>query len=170
MENNDIKKALEHCIKDSTCEQCQLSPFTCHIQENALALINSQEQRIKELTEESKKWEQAYDCMHSACYELSDKCDRLTEENERLQDLVKEVQEYNEAWVKDNHDLRAENERLVRANSAINNAVLAVDRMAKADTVRKMCQQIKEHFPYDADSGLYVVLDQIAKEMLEGEK
>lgn len=40
----------------------------------------------------------------------------------------------------------------------------------KADTVREMCQQIKEYFPYDADSGLYVVLDQIAKERLEGEK
>lgn len=33
----------------------------------------------------AKKWEQAYDCMHSACCELSDKCDRLTAENEAWQ-------------------------------------------------------------------------------------
>lgn len=58
MENlnaEQIKKALEHCIKDSTCEQCPQSPFTCHIQEDALALINSQEQRIEELTEENER-------------------------------------------------------------------------------------------------------------------
>ena len=125
MENlnaEQIRKALELCLAndifDSLCEKCayQNNKKNCMdcMLHDALSLITSQEQKIKELTEE--------------------------------------------------------NERLVRANSAINNAVLAVDRKAKADTVRKMCQQIKEHFPYDADSGLYVVLDQIAKEMLEREK
>ena len=42
------------------------------------------EQKIKELTEERKKWEKAYDCADSARRELSSECDRLTEENERL--------------------------------------------------------------------------------------
>lgn len=46
--------------------------------------LHDAEEKIKKLTEESKKWEQAYDCMDSACRELSDKCDRLTEDNERL--------------------------------------------------------------------------------------
>ena len=41
---------------------------------------------FKELTEESKKWEEAYDCADSARRELSDRCDRLTEENERLRE------------------------------------------------------------------------------------
>jgi hypothetical protein len=43
-------------------------------------------------------------------------------------------------------------------------------KQERADTVRKMRERIKEYFPYDDDSGLYVVLDQIAKEMLEGLK
>lgn len=50
----EIIKALEHCIKDTTCEQCNYSPSTCFIQENALALI-------KELTEEIKDLEADYD-------------------------------------------------------------------------------------------------------------
>ena len=36
----------------------------------------------------------------------------------------------------------------------------------RADTVRKMQERLKEYFPYDDDSGLYVVLDQIAEEII----
>ena len=35
-----------------------------------------------------------------------------------------------------------------------------------ADTVRKMQERLKEYFPYDDDSGLYVVLDQIIEEII----
>lgn len=48
LNRDQIIKALEHCIRDSTCEQCNLSPSTCYIQEDALALI-------KELTEEKER-------------------------------------------------------------------------------------------------------------------
>lgn len=83
-----IIKALECCtyggdVTKSQVEVCSPCPYfnegncTDILKENALSLI-------KELTEESKKWEQAYDCMDSACRELSSKCDELTEENERL--------------------------------------------------------------------------------------
>lgn len=78
----------------------------------------------------------------------------LTEENERLQDLVKEVQEYNEAWVKDNHDLRAENERL------------------RADTLENIKIEFAMRFGTYTDkdqvkiTDVFTLLDQIAKEML----
>ena len=58
-----IKKALECCVKvggyrdAQICNDCPLSEKRCAIllPENALALINSQEQRIKELTEENER-------------------------------------------------------------------------------------------------------------------
>lgn len=40
--------------------------------------------------------------------------ERLKAENERLVDLVRELQEYNEAWVEDNGKLRNENKNLAR--------------------------------------------------------
>ena len=48
LKRDEIIKALEHCINDNTCEQCNYSPSTCFIQENALSLI-------KELTEENER-------------------------------------------------------------------------------------------------------------------
>jgi hypothetical protein len=48
LNRDQIIKALEHCIRDTTCEQCNYSPSTCFIQENALSLIN-------ELTEENER-------------------------------------------------------------------------------------------------------------------
>ena len=50
LKRDEIIKALEHCINDNTCEQCNYSPSTCFIQENALSLI-------KELTEENERLE-----------------------------------------------------------------------------------------------------------------
>ena len=58
-----IKKAMECCGSNNPCgEECfghdikGLSECTKILAQNALALINSQEQRIKELTEENEKW------------------------------------------------------------------------------------------------------------------
>lgn len=50
-----IKKGLECCSKDD-CDNCPNSFGNCYanLAEHALALINSQEQRIKELTEENE--------------------------------------------------------------------------------------------------------------------
>ena len=81
MENlnaEQIKNDLEHCKfgKDKPiCEGCNYKPWIkprCFglLCSNALALINSQEQRIKELT----------DNLHASCTELT----RVQEENERL--------------------------------------------------------------------------------------
>lgn len=46
------------------------------------------ENMVKELTEQSKKWQEAYDCADAARRELSSKCDELTEENERLRNVI----------------------------------------------------------------------------------
>ena len=62
MENNDIKKALECCSINEDCTGCHFwekdnRRDDCLQQavKDALALINSQEQRIKELTEENER-------------------------------------------------------------------------------------------------------------------
>ena len=62
MENNDIKKALECCTSGRPCRECaykgkSTDTFGCRKKclIDALALITSQEQRIKELTEENAR-------------------------------------------------------------------------------------------------------------------
>lgn len=56
---------------------------------------------IKELTEESQRWQQAYDCSDSACRELSSKCDELTAKT-KAQDIV--ILELRKSLEKANHD------------------------------------------------------------------
>ena len=104
-----------------------------------------------------------------ACHRIGAKnalalINELTEENERLTSLCvsKDVII---------GDMNAENERLRKANEYYSELeqgcyVTGVKKVI-SDTVRKMSKRIKEYFPYEADSGLYVVLDQIEKEMLE---
>ena len=57
-----IKKALECCTNNGECKECPINPHkgnygycTSLAINHALALINSQEQRIKELTEENER-------------------------------------------------------------------------------------------------------------------
>lgn len=97
---------------------------------------------MEELTEESKNFEQAYYCMDSACRELSSECDRLTEENERL-----------------------------RASTVDYRNIPDIIAEAKADTVREMQERLIAEFRKDDRMNYYIrmTLDQIAKEMLEGE-
>jgi hypothetical protein len=76
----------------------------------------------------------------------------LTEENEKLQDFIKEVQEYNEAWVEDNGKLRKEMKAL------------------KTDTVRKMQEKIRAKSEYGTINMSPWQLEQIAKEVLEESK
>jgi hypothetical protein len=68
----------------------------------------------------------------------------LAEENERLQDLIKETQQYNEAWVEDNGKLRQEMKKL------------------KADTVHKVqdrLRNIDEFYKYSDVRGELYYLD-----------
>ena len=86
MDNNDIKKALECCTKGS-CAQCpQFKRVPCQIplMKNALALITSQEQRIKELAAKVAKWEEECDLRGDMWCKLNEENKKLTEENARL--------------------------------------------------------------------------------------
>lgn len=105
----------------------------------------------------------------------------------------KRLDEYAIALIK---ELGEENERLIADNSALLEAMhtphkdpegtfriklnvpngsgityhLRSAKQIKLDTVGEMSDRIKEYFPCGADSRLYVVLDQIIKEMLGVEK
>ena len=86
--------------------------------------------------------------------------EKLDDENKRLQDLIQEVQQYNEAWVEDNGKLRKEM------------------KVIKADTVGTMKDKLTAMSEFylhaDRDGGLHYVdfcdwIDQVVKEIL-GEK
>ena len=83
LNREQIVKALEHCINDALCDQCNFTPSSCFIHEKSLALI-------RELTE-------SLDRVQKQCGEIIVECDerdaerlkqvaRLTEENERLEE------------------------------------------------------------------------------------
>lgn len=157
-----IIKALECCtyggdITKSQAEVCSPCPYfhegncTDILKENALSLI-------KELTEQVEKDNKTIiDLYHEAETYLAQRdCLRnqvknLTEENERLKARVLE----------ENHLRHQAEEMLANGMSVV-----------KADTVRKMHSEIKERC---IKGGIYPAfvkstIDQIAKEMLEGEK
>jgi hypothetical protein len=115
----------------------------------------------------------------------------LIEENERLKDLIEELQQYNEAWVEDNGKSRKEIERLKQQHDAAmreqfqaytNNIKYFEDIYNKeldklnaekadvtyfkeqliADTVRKFLDKFKD---WSSDDQEYI--DRYAKEILE---
>lgn len=75
-----IVKALECCTEQEYCATCPATDYCKGMD----SLIEDAATLIKELTEESYKWQEAYDCADSACRELSSKCDEFTEENKRF--------------------------------------------------------------------------------------
>lgn len=122
--------------------------------------------------------------------------EKLTEENERLQGLVKEVQEYNESWVKDNGRLRGillEFTDIVHKwgnkngydTSEISlvpilNEESAIKKQIEADTLQKYKSAIIEYYSkpkyqptrehpikHTQIKRLFAVLDQIAKEIAD---
>jgi hypothetical protein len=84
LNRKEIIRALEHCIKDNTCEQCPYSPSTCHIQQDALALI-------KELTQAEEMLSESYDHLEKTKDDLITERLRLTEENDVLYRLIGET-------------------------------------------------------------------------------
>jgi methyl-accepting chemotaxis protein len=78
LDAEQIKKALECWV-----EKYKSKYYTNHAKD-ALALINSQKQRIKELTEERDGFEILAHTAIETQNRMSDTIDELTEENERL--------------------------------------------------------------------------------------
>ena len=118
--------------------------------------------RIKELTEEVESLKQCMEHEHASFMETfgeyGEKCERLTEENERLRDNLDRTEKALIAVDKAHNDLFTDTFR--------------IEAEAKADTVRKMQERLKAHlekpeFPWDSFTVAEEVIDQIAKEMLE---
>lgn len=159
MENlnaEQIKKALERNIRVSMALDYDCPRITYSKLKDALALITSQEQRIKELGEELDdakrdtipKLRLSLERANAMGVEADKTIQKLTEENERLRANTKSATE-------------------------ILNFKFAYDA-GKADTVRKMQERLKKQrfsdiTPHDYDL-LHCFIDGVAKEMLEGEE
>ena len=179
MENlnaEQVNKALELCLANDVCDSsCEICPYTDNMKNcmdemlrDVLALINSQEQKIKELTEENEKL-----TIKMNAYGLTAK--NLGEENERLLARNFDLAEKGEKVVIAYKKLSEENERLKAENEMLLNIKnLNIDKVI-ADTVRKMQERVKKCLsdkPSLFTQQRYIVvdvIDQIAKEMLEGD-
>ena len=164
-----IKKVLEHCANwtfETGCEGCPYDGNCIDedLIKDALALINSLEQRIEAITVE-------LDAMRGAANSYKMHNEKLTEENERL----RAERDILDVLVK---DLRGRNNGLQRANESLaKDCDILEDELnecvqIKADTVRKMHSEIKERC---LKGGIYPAfvastIDQIVKEMLEDKK
>ena len=154
-----IIKALECCISSDDCTFCPLrdeDSCPCVLKENALALITSQEQRIRDLEVELK-------AMRGAAYAYKMNIVELTEQRDGCELTIHECESEIKRLSEENKKIGIENFDLVCELSRI-----------KEDTVRKMQERLKKHlekpeFPWDSFTVAEEVIDQIAKEMLEGE-
>ena len=170
MENNDIKKALECCAnRQMSCNNCPYvhedtaDDGSCaeKMEADALALINSQEQRIKELTEENEAWQKSLitqkENADKAYYELACEVENLRTENARYE--AENHAEFNK-WMKLEEATKRHHSELFEE------AKIAV----KEDTVRKMQERLSEafkHYPQRCGKCCKEKVDQIAKEMVE---
>lgn len=144
LNREEIIKALECCLGGAICAECpNVDLVDCfrQMQKNALSLI-------KELTKEVEGLKQCLEHEHASFIETfgewNDKCEKLTEENERLKDnFIKQT---------------IENIRLLIENQEI-----------KADTVRKMQERLRAEKFHHMNFGDLVYLediDRISKELL----
>ena len=162
-----IIKSLEYFIEDECASRT--------VVHDALDLITSQEQRIKELAEEveslgaeKEHLDLVVEGKLKRTTALEKQVLKLTEENERLHATCTEFE-------RKCASLNDENERL-RASSIDYRNIPYIIAEAKADTVRKMKERLrKEAYPFPCAIGVeYAVpickIDQIAKEMLKENK
>ena len=182
-----IIKALEiHTgILDMPCEEC---PYNCDahdeicldfLTKDALALINSQEQRIGELAEEVEDLKVTLLARTMALTTLKAVKKELTEENERLTRLAnlrqRDLDNANDLLFKAEDEI----ERLMREKTALECIVSTARNQAKADTVRKMRERLKQYIDVGhyrspteicfSELDVANIIDQITKEMLEGD-
>lgn len=171
MEKEQIVKALEHCIDRKDCSNCviknQISGFAClgrprEFFKNALALINSQEQRIKELTEENERLrgiglpdDETYIKLSDAKHAIMNYVGEQTVSKYASSEVCKAVRNGAEGAMN-------ELDYITPANVA-----------PIADTVRKMQTMFAMRFGTYTDKDMtpitevFRLLDQIAKEMVE---
>jgi hypothetical protein len=164
-----IIKALECCgeyTHGTTCNNCPYMYIELADNEicsnrmsvDALALI-------KELTEENKAISERYAIQVVTAIELDKQVQKLTEENERLtEELAKSYESLDEQM-----NFYCSFTKSKIQNCPINDEIAR----AKADTVRKMQNELKKTFSAicKGEMGdLYRIMDQIAKEIMEENK
>ena len=167
-----IKKALE-CCKNGIITDCELCPRynidadttrDCMegLMRDAFNLIKSQEQRIKELTEENAEvkanWQKLKESHERACEECRAEFKRLTEVNDRLRDNLDRTEK-----------------ALITMDKAHNNLFtdsFRIEAEAKADTVQKIAgllwQGESEKMNISVGGKYYSkqeFIDQLAKEL-----
>lgn len=146
----EVKEALERCTSpDRNCDcgyDCSygdLISCTQLLMANALALINSQEQRIGELAQANEQLSESYDHLEKTKDELLSERSRLTEENERLK-----AQKY-----------------YIHSDGRIE--MIPTVESVRADTVKKMHFEIQQRCIKGGIYPLFVgyTLDQVAYEI-----
>lgn len=164
-------------------ERCKLHDAEEKIKELDVELkamrgaANSYKIHITELTQAHEMLSESYNHLEKTKDELLSERARITEENARLEKLCALRDQDN----KDTQDLlykaEAENDRLMRDKTALECIVETARNQAKVDTVRKMQERLTERLnrnsifkgiTMSAGETVYDVIDQIAKEMLEG--
>lgn len=167
-----VKKVLEHCanwIVETGCKGCPIEKNCTDIDitKEALALINSQEQRIKELTEENERLQAEIthleghreadikavknlkaenERLHASCTELTRKCASLNDENERLRAERDTFEIYYKDYKYRYGELQKDNRRWAEEYdelNRVNESLIENIAKAKADTVRKMRERFK---------------------------
>lgn len=110
LNSENAKKWLEICAEDT--------PYPDQSQAllDTLALITSQEQRIKELTEEVASWKEITETYQKQFEDCAEDRAKLTEENKAWQEqLISQKEKADKAYYElacEVEDLRAENEKL----------------------------------------------------------
>ena len=153
LKRDEIIKALEYCINRKDCSDCMIKSKELRsgcigrpraFFKNALALINSQEQRIKELTEKDEK-------LTKVITDLMREGETYLKQRDAFQNRVKYLEKENARLVEDNHILATEFKDNV-----------------KSDTLKKFAEVLCEG---RVSNDLVVIAVKVAeKEMLEGTK
>lgn len=203
-----VKKALECCVKAETHLDCRklkcpalINDECIYIGEtdedydrkqlaDALALITSQEQRIKELAEVVERSKTAQGCEESVNNGFSPSVTELQRENERLRlkdaenavsafrdtAAILDLQERLKKTTKENEGLhRICQSYVLQYGTATDKEIFL--KKERAETVQKMQERLKADAVtiQDHTGKLGVVvgvgnIDDVAREMLEGEK
>lgn len=186
-----IKKALECCI-EGECDGCTYDEQTAckeYLLTDALALIKEliadNEQWRNDWERNQAQWDRAYekleverDTFRDYAYKMQKYVENIKhKEEEGYEPSAARYAAEMEMW----HIVALEKKRLEDENAEQDKAIInALERMGeirretKADTVRKMQNMVAVHFGTYTDKDtikvidLFKLLNQIAKEMLEG--
>lgn len=136
---NNIEETCKYCA-NCYLSDWDLGGFNCHddLANEIISRLEADAQKIKELTEQSQKWQEAYDCADAACRELSSKCDELTEE---IKDLEADYDRVYEQAAADIHGNMADGGTSCH---------WCMDK-TRADTVRKMQEKLNDRIDRTLD-------------------